>query len=47
MLLGGQHIKLADGYYHLADIYLHYGKKADALQYYRRASQILIQNRST
>lgn len=26
-LLGVQHVKLADGYYQLADIYLNYGKK--------------------
>jgi hypothetical protein len=26
-LVGVQHVKLADGYYQLADIFLNYGKK--------------------
>ncbi len=45
-LLGGNHIKLADGYYNLGEIYLHYAKKVDALQSYKRASQILSQNQA-
>jgi TolA-binding protein len=46
-LLGGNHIKLADAYYNLGEIYLHYSKKVDALQSYKRASQILTQNQAT
>jgi hypothetical protein len=45
--LGGQHIKLADGYYNLGNIYLHYAKKFDALVQYKRAAQILATNDST
>jgi tetratricopeptide (TPR) repeat protein len=46
-LLGGNHIKLADAYYTLGDIHLHYAKKADALQSLKRAAQILTQNQAT
>jgi tetratricopeptide (TPR) repeat protein len=45
--LGAQHIKLADGYYHLGNIHLHYAKKADALSQYKRAAQILATNDNT
>lgn len=43
-LLGTQHVKLADGYYQLGDIYLNYGKQVDALQSYKKALQILNLN---
>jgi hypothetical protein len=46
-LLGAQHVKLADGYYALAGIYIHYAKKADALTNYKRAAAILANHQNT
>ena len=43
-LLGGQHIKLAEGYFSLAGTYANFDKKGDALQAYKKAAGILSHN---
>ena len=43
-LLGSNHFKLADAYYGLADIQLHYHKRKEALGSFKRAFQIIEEN---
>lgn len=40
-LLGSLHEKLADNYYHLATVYLNYGKKAEAINTFKKSKDII------